>query len=147
MRRRYALYLGLICLMAVIVRVMAIVALGPNTMRFPDERVYFSIAESVSAGDGYQYKGKPTAYLAPVLPMVIAATISVCGDNPCAVKFLFALLSGLVVYLIASVGGFSRRGQLFSLLCSLHFTRCRFSFRQRFILNFLARSGWQGFLH
>ncbi len=74
-----------------------------NTLRFPDERLYLSIAKNIALGNGYSFDGlKPTAFLPPIYPLVLAVFFKAGLSIP-AIRYLNFIYLALCLVVIRSI--------------------------------------------
>jgi 4-amino-4-deoxy-L-arabinose transferase-like glycosyltransferase len=71
-----------------------------------DAPAYVLLAQNLAAGKGYTYAGQPTAFRAPVYPIVLAALMKLFGQHLFEAVRLEQFFMGLLIaYLCASVAG------------------------------------------
>ena len=86
-------------MLGVLVRA-AVMLRGPGAFDDPDN--YLPLARSVAAGDGFTWKGRPTAYRPPLYPLLLAPAISILGEHfVWGVAFLHLGLGAGTVWLTA----------------------------------------------
>jgi len=115
-------------LLGVTARIL-IVALPGSAPRTPwggggDTPAYVLLAHNLLAGKGYAYAGQPTAYRAPVYPILLAASMKVFGSHAlAAVRWLQFLAGLLTVYLCSAIAGmiFSKSARKPALIVALFF--------------------------
>ena len=84
--RRVLWSLWAVVLLGVLVRAAAMLR-GPAVFDDPDN--YLPLARSLVAGDGFTWKGRPTAYRPPLYPLLLAPCDLDCwaamrlGESPC----------------------------------------------------------------
>jgi 4-amino-4-deoxy-L-arabinose transferase-like glycosyltransferase len=76
--RRVFFSLWAVLVFGVLVRA-AVMLRGPGTFEDPDN--YLPLARALVAGDGYAWKGRPTAYRPPLYPLLLAPSISILGNQ------------------------------------------------------------------
>jgi 4-amino-4-deoxy-L-arabinose transferase-like glycosyltransferase len=115
-------------LLGVIIRIL-VVALPGNAPRTPwggggDTPAYILLAQNLISGKGYAYAGQPTAYRAPVYPLLLAGAIKMFGSYAiAAVRWLQFLAGLLTAYLCAAIAGmiFGRAARKPALIVALFF--------------------------
>ncbi len=74
-----------------------------DSLRFPDERLYLSIARNIVQGHGYSFDGAhPTAFLPPVYPLILALFMKMGFSLP-LLRFLNFVFLALSLVTIASI--------------------------------------------
>lgn len=74
-----------------------------NTLRYPDARQYYSIAENLAAGNGYSLDGtSPTAVRTPAWPLLLAFFIKL-GAPIRLLRYLNFIMLAVCVYIIRSI--------------------------------------------
>jgi 4-amino-4-deoxy-L-arabinose transferase-like glycosyltransferase len=76
--RRVLFPLWAVIVLGVLVRA-AVMLRGAGAFDDPDN--YLPLARSLVAGDGFTWKGRPTAYRPPLYPLLLAPTISILGNQ------------------------------------------------------------------
>ena len=115
-------------LLGVIIRIL-VVALPGNAPRTPwggggDTPAYLLLAQNLISGRGYAYAGDPTAYRAPVYPLLLGGAMKLFGADAIAAVRWFQLAEGLLtVYLCSVVAGmiFGRSARKPALIVALFF--------------------------
>jgi len=69
-----------------------------------DDRQYAAIAESVADGRGFQWKGAPSAYRAPLYPLFLAALRRLGAAAPGDARLVQAFVGGAAVWLAYQLG-------------------------------------------
>jgi 4-amino-4-deoxy-L-arabinose transferase-like glycosyltransferase len=64
-------------------------------MSSTDEQLYRQLAHSLALGEGYIYRGHPTAVVVPGFPLILAAVFRVAPDNPILPYVANVLLSAI----------------------------------------------------
>ena len=92
----------------------ALALISGDSLRYPDERDYSNLAQSMLEGKGYaNEEGDPTAYRPPGWPFVLTAVFSIY-DHPLAAKLLNAIaLAGTAWLLSSLVARNAAHGQIF----------------------------------
>jgi len=120
-------FIGLL-LLGLIVRVL-VVAVPGNAARTPwggggDTPAYLLLGHNLISGKGYAYAGHPTAYRAPVYPLLLAASMKIFGSHAIAAMRWLQFLAGLLtVYLCAAIAGiiFGKAARKPALIVALFF--------------------------
>ena len=76
--RRVFFSLWAVIVLGVLVRA-AVMLRGPGAFDDPDN--YLPLARSLVAGDGFTWKGRPTAYRPPLYPLLLAPSIAILGNQ------------------------------------------------------------------
>lgn len=92
----------------------ALALISGDSLRYPDERDYSNLAQSMLEGKGYaNEEGDPTAYRPPGWPFVLTAVYSI-HNHPVAAKLLNAIaLAGTAWLLSSLVARNAAHGQIF----------------------------------
>jgi 4-amino-4-deoxy-L-arabinose transferase-like glycosyltransferase len=101
-----------IMLLAVLLRA-AVILRGPGTFDDPDN--YLPMARSLASGEGFVFKGHPTAYRPPLYPLILAPLVLLGDRERLGIALLhLGLGAGTVWLTAAAAGGFglSRRRAL-----------------------------------
>ena len=95
--RRVFCSLGAVVVVGVLIRAAAILQ-GHGAFDDPDN--YLPLARSLAAGDGFMFKGRPTAYRPPLYPMLLVPSIAIAGGNsPWGIALLHLGLGAGTVWL------------------------------------------------
>lgn len=104
-RRRPALTCLVVVLVALAVRLAAIVALDDLAPRVNDRVLrYDPIALSLLAGEGFSHRGNPTTSSPPVYPLFLAAVYGVFGHSERAARAALAVVDAGMVGLVFLLG-------------------------------------------
>jgi 4-amino-4-deoxy-L-arabinose transferase-like glycosyltransferase len=76
--RRVFFSLWAVMVLGVVIRA-AVMLRGPAGFDDPDN--YLPLARSLVTGDGYSWKGRPTAYRPPLYPLLLAPSIAILGNQ------------------------------------------------------------------
>ncbi len=130
LRRRRALLTGAaVALIAAGVLLRLLIVLLPGNRLNPrwggvgDAPAYALLARNIATGKGYAYAGFPTAYRAPVYPLLLAAAMKFGAHAFEAIR-LAQFLAGLVVaYLCGAVAGrlFGKEAKIGAVILALFF--------------------------
>ncbi|NPA94109.1 MAG: hypothetical protein GXO58_01630 [Thermodesulfobacteria bacterium] len=74
-----------------------------DSLKFPDERLYLSIAENIAKGHGFSFDGiTPTAFFPPVYPLILALFIKLGFSIPLLrfLNFIFLAASLVTIFSI-----------------------------------------------
>ncbi len=82
-----------------LVRFLLVISI-PSSPRFPDSREYVTIAENLLENGRFENKDGEKAARTPVYPMVVAATFSITGQRPGAVRALQCVIDTLSILLL-----------------------------------------------
>ena len=107
-RLRY-LPLGLIVILAVVLR-SALMVRGRGAFEDPDN--YLPMARSLASGEGFSFKGRPTAYRPPLYPLMLVPAVSSGALAPWVIGLLHLGLGAGTVWMTAVAArgfGLSRR--------------------------------------
>jgi 4-amino-4-deoxy-L-arabinose transferase-like glycosyltransferase len=99
-----ALLLALVTV-ALVVRLAAVVLLGPAAPAVSDKRLrYDRIAHSLLAGDGFARKGAPSADSPPLYPLFLAGVYGVFGPSDGAARAALAVVDSATVGVVLLLG-------------------------------------------
>jgi 4-amino-4-deoxy-L-arabinose transferase-like glycosyltransferase len=97
-------HLGWIMILAVVLRA-ALMARGPSAFDDPDN--YLPMARSIASGEGFAFKGRPTAYRPPLYPLLLVPAVAVGGWERWGIVVLhLGLGAGTVWMTAAAASGF-----------------------------------------
>ncbi len=129
-QRRTLLTGAVVALIAAGVLLRLLIVLLPGNRLNPawggvgDAPAYALLAHNIATGKGYAYAGFPTAYRAPVYPLLLAAAMKVFGAHAFEAIRLAQLAAGLaVVYLCGAMAGrlFGRAAKIGAWIVALFF--------------------------
>lgn len=88
-RRLHSFPLLAIVLVAVLLRLGL---MARSSFNFDDPDNYLPVARSLAAGEGFSFKGRPTAYRPPLYPLLLVPSLALGRFAPWGVAFLHLLL-------------------------------------------------------
>ncbi len=95
----------LLALVAIFLRLIFILAMpGINDPNNMDTQAYLELAQHLVEGRGYIMWDKPSIFVAPLYPTLLAGLRLVCGDSILAIKIFQAILGGISVWLVYLLG-------------------------------------------
>ena len=84
-------------LLALVIRVIWVLAIDRPNPAFGDESYYLIVGQALADGEGYTFFGEPTVLWPPVYPSLLAGVFLVFGVEPVAAQLVNAVLGALVV--------------------------------------------------
>ena len=93
-------------------------------LKFRDERLYLAIAENIASGNGFSFDGlKPTAFLPPVYPFLLALFIKM-GASVVWLRYMNFVFLGFCLFTMRSILQYEKAGKGIGLAAILMLGYC-----------------------